>query len=393
MIFHTFINKLHFFVDHHLEKISRLTKLANQRKAKIFLSLLSILLTIIMVTTAANFILKKTIDEPYSHWTIEYSTFTPKYIYWQNFTCGKNQECSKILSKKESLLRLPIRKYNHYIDRNERLSILFLGDSFSTAPFAEKGYFDHFSEGLSSTLTQKNIESMILSSSGSGSSQQLAKFSDTVTKLSPDIVIWQFYWNDLYENNHQPIYKLKKDKLYRKNSWNNSIFLAGFLNQNIPFLKNTYLGKHILNRSFHVDLFHNWTIRKADHLNILEYNKKFLPAVIDQMETFSQKYEFKFYVTLSPLECQQIENQVCFENVELFQNELREILKNTGRFVSMEEFDAEFTHQLNSRNKIDKILFFDGITPGDDGFRHLSEAGERYFGEILFSNFNKKILQ
>jgi len=208
-------------------------------------------------------------------------------------------------------------------------------------------------------------------------------------KLNPDIVIWQFYWNDFYDNTHLPIYRLKNNKLYRRNAWKNTVFLAGFLNQNIPFLKNSYLGKFISDRSFHLDLFHDWVIRNAKDSDTLEYNKKFIPAIIEQMEALSQEYEFGLYLTLSPLECQQVEDQVCLKNVELFQNELREILKSTGRFVSMEEFDNEYNQQLDSRNKIDKISLFYSTWLKDRGFRHLSEDGEEYYGEILFSNFKK----
>lgn len=357
------------------------------------MALLSIFVSIVFIVIATNLYLKTTltfIPKSIQEWTLTYTIYDLKYIYWQKYNCYKYDNCTDMVSKKESLLARPIFTYGDKGASESCLNILFLGDSFSTAPFTIASYSDFFAKKLSFNIN-RCVSVFNLASGGVGNSQELAKLSDEIEFLNPDIVIWQFYWNDLYENVVMPVHTIKNNKLKRKKAWRSSLFLAGFLNQNVPFLQDSMLGKFLFQQSAQVDLLRDWVVDPHITADIISYNQKFIPLAIEEAKKITSKHNSKLLLTLSPLECTINTNVECEEWQNQNHNYLRKILNEYEIFIDMKEISSTAT-QIDCIESKDLQLLFAKNDLKNAGARHLSEHGEEYFGSILFSNFKNNEL-
>ncbi|MCC6711031.1 MAG: SGNH/GDSL hydrolase family protein, partial [Candidatus Pacebacteria bacterium] len=270
------------------------------------------------------------------------------------------------------------------------LKILFLGDSYSSKPFSKKSYGDFFSEKLSDTLNYC-VESIYLSSGGVGTSQQLAILEDKIDSINPDIVFWQFYWNDFLDNIKFSVHDMKNDSIIRKKAWDNSAFWAGYLNQKIPFLIDSTLGFYLSNKLINKDILRSWPINPFEGEELYDYNKKFISLAIKNVEKISQKKEFSLFTTVSPLECL-IVNDINCEDWTIKQHQtLESILMENSSYISMTKYYKDDDQAVWDTS--DKNSLFSDLDPAYKGIRHLSDSGEEYFGNILFENFKSQTLE
>ena len=93
---------------------------------------------------------------------------------------------------------------------------------------------------------------------------------------------------------------MKDGKLERKNAWKNSLFLAGFLNQNIPFLQNSTLGKYFLSQATQFDYLRDWPADPSVTSELVSYNRELVPLLIEEAERVISQHESKLFLTLSP---------------------------------------------------------------------------------------------
>lgn len=360
---------------------------------KIGISLASVLLTLFLAGIIANHCVKRGQliqkvlgnGKSYSNWTIDYHLYSPKYISWQKRLCPW-KPCADI--KKAKPQKYSAKTFGQKQSfENSCQKILFLGDSFSTAPFSDRSYIYYFTKTLANN-SNHCITAYVIASGGSSTSQELAKFSDLVTEIKPNIVIWQFFFNDFFENVTFAVHDLKNGQLIRKKAWKNAIFWAGFLNQKIPYLKHTQLGKYILTKAEKEDVFHNWPVDPRDSQQVIVYNQLFIPAALRKMEQLSQQHDFKFYSTLAPLECQRVSHQKCqWQWQEDFHNQLRTILLNNSFYLDMEHINQSFESATILGVTSIPETYFAGQDAISKGSRHLSEAGEKVFGLRLVQNY------
>lgn len=278
------------------------------------------------------------------------------------------------------------------IECNDYIKILFLGDSFTVSPWTPKG--ESFPAMFSKryALSEKKCVKMYnFSSGGSGNDQQLAAFLNVKDQLKPDIVIWQFYFNDFQDNVRQALYDPVNQSLKKRFVWNNTIFLAGFLNQNVPFLSSTTLGMHIMHIGETKDIFRNWPISFGDQEKLFKYNSDKIRLLLRKMQKAANANSFSLYTTLAPLECQIIPSITCKWSIGDQQDKIREILIENSTYVAMDHpdetqsvlglsYDEKFLNSQDYPFNTDK----DVNAPGS---RHLSNYGNLKFGSILFDNF------
>lgn len=309
--------------------------------------------------------------------------FDIRYIYWGKPNCDNS--CKNNL---ESISTSEIVRIGE--DFGDCNRVLVLGDSFTDSPWDGKGksYAEHFLDNLAES-DQNCYELIRLAVSGSGSDQQFARFSDVVDLVGPNLVIWQFYYNDVYDNAYKPLYEEKNGNFNRINAWNNAYFWAGWLYQNTPFLKNSNLGNLLLYfGELKNDLKLDWRFIESDYKSLIEFNEKRIAYFLKEMKVLEKKQNFKLITTLSPLECQFVyqkncqglSGQVSFEDNFYIQNELKKILQQNSSFISMYENDNLSEEQILNIEDFWK-------EEKEIGARHLGANGQEKVGRILFLNF------
>lgn len=327
-------------------------------------------------------------------WMLDGTDFWPDITFWSKSWCKYSPENCKY--PEEKLLSSPIQQYNARAnsDSQKCVKILFLGDSFTISPWvsAEESYASVFSKHFSES---KNlcVKSYRLATGGANNSQELLAFSQRVAKLKPDIVFWQFYWNDIPENSKEEVFTVVDGQLKHQMTWTNMLFLAGFLNQKVPLLKNTTLGKHLMYLGEQEDPFSFWSFDFRDTGKTIPYNKELVPLLLNKMNEKSQSFGFVWYTTLAPLECQIVSDVKNCDSKILLQNELRQLLMNNSKFISMEVQQiyspvSSISSQQTIIKKYENLVLFNTTDDKtEEGGRHLSKEGNALFGNYLFENY------
>lgn len=361
---------------------------------KILLVLFSLAITIILLSVFTNYYLEKfnLAQQPeYISWTIYETKYSPRYIYWEKSYCELfpkdcKYEEEHLLTHKVEIFSAPESKMVENCTK-----ILFLGDSFTIAPWVPVGdsYASQVSKGYAE-INNTCVRQYRLATGGVGNNQELARFSDVVGQIQPDIVIWQFYLNDIYENIIYSLYKVENNELVKRNTLYNFTFLAGFLNQRIPLLAESVLGKHLMYLGEFKDVFHYWQADIKEIESIVSHNKLQVPLLVAEMKKLSEANNFKLYTTLAPLEKQAVSMQTNEPWYDIMQNSLREILQANSDYISMEspvpshsQVLGEFTPKDNNFAS----LFGPPKDKNPVGARHLTLEGNIYYGSVLLQNF------
>lgn len=360
---------------------------------KILLALFSLEIAVILLLVFANYYLDKinlAQQSRYLAWTIYETKYSPKYIYWGKSYCELSpQDCryneEQVLTHKVEIFSAPKSK-----QAENCIKILFLGDSFTVAPWMPEGgsYASEVSRGYAET-NNICVRQYRLATGGAGNNQEFARFSDVVGQIQPDIVIWQFCRNDFYENIMYSLYKVENNELVKRNTLYNFTFLAGFLNQRIPFLAESTLGKHLVYLGEFKDVFHYWQADIEEFESIISYNKLQIPLLIAEMKKLSEANNFKLYTTLAPLEKQAISMRTNEPQYDIMQDILREILQAGSNYISMESLDINHSEVLGEFTPKDNgltSLFGHPMDKAPVGARHLTFEGNAYYGAILLQN-------
>ncbi len=349
---------------------------------KVTVALVSIILTVAAILVGFNFYLSKfwSVNE-YSLllWRLELADFSPEYVFWGKNHCDLYPDYCNF--PEEKILPQRIVKYGDCDNDPEPLNVVFVGDSFTVGPWLvdEDVYSSTFSKHLSET-TNHCVASMRLATHATGTQQQYARFLDTVEQLHPDLVIWQLYYNDTFDDEEYNLFDIQNGQLVRHKLWLHPIIWAGKLNQLHPFIPTTSLGKYILYVGQTKDLFR---VKKSWDGEVHTETEK----ILDSIDQLASRYHFQWFTTLAPLECELTDIQ-CDENTKR-QESLRKILLKRDNFLSMYEPSLLASSTASVAGiTTDHDSWFNRVEdPAPPGNRHLSKEGNQMTGEILFQNY------
>lgn len=352
---------------------------------------LSSVLSIALLLVGTNYYLLisgRAKNSVFIEWTVDGTIYSSKYIYWAKSLCQK--QANGCNHKEERLVTDKIMTFDPYgVKGNiQCVRFLFLGDSFTVAPWTrdEDMYTSRVAKGYAEqnkTCTTR----LVLATGGAGNDQEQVRFMDVVHELKPNVVVWQFFQNDSFENVTQAIYAIDHDALKRKSIWKNTLFLSGFLNQKIPFIRGSVLGGHLLAIGEKNDVFGYWDVNPLDLSSLISYNEKKVPLLIERIEGAAKTQGFILYLTIAPLECEEVYGQQCDSWVKETNTTLRNILKSTKYYVDMERNNDVLGATTVPRETASKERFF-GPTQDKNpsGWRHLTPEGNIYYGDILSAN-------
>lgn len=364
------------------------------------------------------------VQDNWLDFTIRGTDYSTQYIFWDKPYCQFNPKDCKY--PEEHLLSYPVELFqpSSTTQCSSYYTILFLGDSFTAAPWTRPGqsYAAIFAQDYAEHH-QVCVKMLRAATGGVGSDQELAYFSDHVAQLHPDMVIWQFCYNDTYENDKQAIYDVKNGRLVKLNLLRNSTFLAGFLNQHLPFLHQTLIGQNLLWWGSERDVLRTWpTIMDTDHISA--YNTLKIPLEIQAMKQLSVQHHFQLFTTLAPLECYLTGSIECTGDSLQMHNLIKKLAQQNSRFINMSPqvpLDLQETSAAAAKTTPAQFLSTasssaatvlgttdptwpvqvnNGATPelseelfnttqdaNPPGIRHLSVQGNAFFGQILFNNY------
>lgn len=365
---------------------------------KLLIFIISLTTSLVLLVVLLNIYLKtsgKAKKPFFNDWMIAVVNFSPDLLFWSKSWCQQHHEYC--LHEEEKQVSFPIEIYPKSIQQGSAVDctrILFLGDSFTVAPWIQTG------ESYASIFSQKYAEKKSicvvnyrLATGGANNSQEFLAMKKIVADIKPDIVIWQFYWNDIVENAMNQVLTVHNFSLIERSSWNSMLFIAGLANQKIPFLRNTTLGDHLLYMSEQEDPFSYWLFDYQDMTKSIPFSRELIPLLFQEMTDVSRVNDFEWFTTLAPLECDYLSGfENCGYKNEL-QNEIRNILTNESNFVGMELSRTTFLNEeseqaSNAASFSDFQAYFNTTEDKTEaGGRHLSKEGNAYFGSILFENF------
>lgn len=330
----------------------------------------------------------------YSDWTIDRTVYSPRYIYWgKNYCEVFPQNCE---APEEELVTNKPEVFNSQgLSDKECKKILFLGDSYTFAPWTKRGesYAAIFSKLYASEKNQCVVLYRV-ATGGVGNDQELARFIDVVEPLHPNIVVWQFYENDLFENVVAELFSVKNGTLYRDNAYLNIRFLGGFINQRVPLVRNTAIGKHLMFLGETTDVFHVWPINPYNQEQVIVYNQKKVVKMLDYMDGLGKLYQFTNFTTLAPVECGIVQKHPCQEGSLRLHQVLKDILLTRSNYLSMETLSGDnniLGSQINREEAGDGEDLFNVVDDKNPpGARHLSVKGNKKFGTIFYENYRSK---
>lgn len=341
-------------------------------------TLLSIVAVVVTTNVGLHFFWKGESDAHFL-WTLDSAFFSPDYIFWSDSAC-QSDTCEQ---PEEAYLTRKVLRYGNCQAGVPEVTYLFVGDSFTWGPWAEdEQTFPAVFGQRMSTETSECIVVERLATMGTGTQQQFARFVDVIDQLHPDVVIWQFFWNDMYEDQHYGTFSVLENSLLRKKNWIHPMFLAGFLNQHIPGLREIALGKYLMYLGESRDLFRQWDP---------EYGRLDENALIfQQMDTLAKQHSFVWYTTFAPVECELL-NIDC-DGADGDTARLKDFLKTHTAFLPMDSLTSSPVISTASPSAIlgssvSERLFNTSDDPAKAGWRHLSVEGNAWSGQLLLQNF------
>jgi hypothetical protein len=279
--------------------------------------------------------------------------------------------------------------YRPFRDLGQTKLIVTLGDSFTASfPVEEK---DSYPRVLEQTLKERTFGVRVLNvgMGDTGPDQQLKLFEKYVLpRVHPDIVVWQLYPNDTYENVIKAVYSMGDDGvlvpitatdnwMYRRQKFFDALPLP------IPTKRSSYLI-NVLLRQYE----RGREAKVPEGKDKLEWGRKKIEREIDRMNQLAAQHGFTAYYTLvAPEAVYRADVPTgsigAVEAVEF--DRLLAIVDRQPTFIR-----GRFWSPTLEDSQLAATLFDNGTRdPSPYGTRHLNEAGYRLLADGIANRLLK----
>ena len=281
----------------------------------------------------------------------------------------------------------------YYSDTNDNLTIIALGDSFTIGyEMSRKESYPR----LLKRFLKDSLESVIVFNAGvgdTGTDQQLRLFKKFfLPNVKPDIVIWQFHRNDIYNNIVYPNYKISADNtLIPLDARYNWAYQRLQLYSLIPLPHTLKEHSYIVNvlMHFYEGRKHDQVPENYDMDRLKQYGIDKVLLAIEEMERLSRKHSFTvYYVLIVPQDEYMIAENLDWETPDSrcprkydfnhgSHGQLEEILSNQETFIPLTVTGDQLAEETGlPKQTISETIF---LTPPIDeaakGCRHYNEIG------------------
>jgi len=302
---------------------------------------------------------------------------------------------------KDQLLSIPkFDTYDYFNTDADQLKIVALGDSFT------EGYpeviDDSYPMQLQRYLDQAGINANVINAGMgfSGTDQHLSLFKNKILpKIVPDIVIWQFCYNDYWDNITLSLYRInEKGKLEPKGITDHWIYQRDKIFNAIPLPKKiksgSYLIRLILKATESQEKLSLLPAQYKLHPELFGYDKSML--ALKEIQELAKKYNFKLFIVMVDLQLRHIqeEQQNINKDVEWVFNDyyLQEKTLHAEPDFLNTEFKTEDIAFVNTNfpgelknSFISTSLYADDIsdTTTKQGYKHYNKYGYWLFAQKI----------
>lgn len=195
----------------------------------------------------------------------------------------------------------PTDQYGFRLTRDQKFiggkKTVFLGDSFT------------YGHGVNSNETYPwyiyrlfqeskiNVNIYNAGVPGYGMDQEILQLeTDILSKIKPDIIVWNIHENDFYDNNQACLFTIENDLLVKHSAKFNTIYALSKIHARVPeFIKSTKLYWFLLS-SFPRRWTYGCSIAENSN-NYKEYQLEKMTILLAYMKKLSETHNFKLIVT------------------------------------------------------------------------------------------------
>lgn len=267
-----------------------------------------------------------------------------------------------------------------------RETIVTLGDSFTEGyPVAE---VDKYPSVLRRLLGERgrdvNVINLGIGDSGPDQHLRLLKHY-LLSRLTPDIVVWSFYPNDIRDNLRQAVYGIENDTLVPLDATEHWVYIRQTLYDHIPLPRTIKEGSPVLRLLFRALEIWGKSHIQGNGPSEQAWGVAKIRLAIEEMERLGQAHGFQIaYVLIAPqaLYLKEQDPAVWEQNSHITAyKQLRPIVGRQTRFVDA-WFDDAKTQACGSEFIVPEALVPAWSTIFTDDERDENRLGDQHFNEL-----------
>ncbi|MEA2080382.1 MAG: GDSL-type esterase/lipase family protein [Pseudomonadota bacterium] len=299
-------------------------------------------------------------------------------------------EDSRVPDDQLILVRPQMLTENYYNVDPTLKTIVALGDSFVEGHPVKRS--DSYPTILGRLLGERgrpvNVLNMGIGDSGPDQHLRLMK-AYVLPRLTPDIVIWSFYANDVFDNLQQAVYSIENNSLVPLDATKHWLYIRHRIYRSIPLPGTVKESSPVLRLLFRA--LEIWGKRDflLEEPSGIAWSREKIHLAIEEMERLAQAHGFRVaYVLIAPQSLylrEQDPTQWSQDFHVAGHEELRRILEDQGLFIDA-WFGGPETHVCGSKVSAPawhSLFADDGRDRNRPGRRHFNEAGYYLLGDIM----------
>lgn len=272
----------------------------------------------------------------------------------------------------------------YYAVDEARPKLVALGDSFTKGmPVAPSASYPSL---LRAVLAARGHPTNVidLGMTDTGPDQHLRMFErELLTRLTPDVVVWQFYPNDAWDNLVKPTYDIRDGALVPRESWRNWLYRRQQFYRAAPFRdalrSSSYFFRYLLRAAEH---WQTYAAPPEFSQNPWMWGFEKIRLAVGRMNALGKERGFRVYYVLVAPQAVYFAPAARSPESDRFGNgydRMFELLRREPTFI-----DARF-HAFDDRGPAEEIFVDasrDGAGPGG---RHFNENGYQLLADLVYA--------
>lgn len=261
--------------------------------------------------------------------------------------------------------------------KDDQFRVVLIGDSFTQGdPQPENFSYDRF---IKKHLLLENREADVinLGVGGFGPDQELMLLQKAM-ESSPrvDVVVWQFFNNDIFENYTQSLFEIADNNLVQKSAEENWLYKRQDFYDQIPLPDKVKYESYLVNWLLYFFEKENYEQPADGYEQYYKFTLDKIDLAINRAQKLAKQKGFKLYLALVvPQAAYANDNDEASKYTLVDYLKLREVLIKKENFVEIKIEDTEFPqHKYFSREGQDPLPF---------GTRHFNEVGYEFMAQKI----------
>lgn len=253
--------------------------------------------------------------------------------------------------------------------KDDRFRVLLIGDSFTQGdPQPENFSYDRFLK-KHFLLEGTDVEVVNLGVGGFGPDQELVLLQKAMEN-SPkvDVVVWQFFSNDIFENYTQGLFDIGESGLQQKSGQENWLYRRQIFYDNLPLPDRIKYESYLINWLLYFFEKENYGQPEEGYEKYYQNSLGKIDLAIDRAQSLAKQKGFKLYITLIAPQATYLDEKSEESKYTLADYQrLQKLLSTKENFVEIKIEDNDSPEN--------KYFSKEGQDPLPFGSRHFNELG------------------